>query len=228
MTNELLSQEIYDFFEETLPIFEETKQYTVLIDKLSNGQQVPLIPINELRGTLFHLYKVIKKPDQKAANFLEAKEHIYRACFDTYSILSSILINKISESVSEFKSSTLAEAFPNYHQQLKPQVIFIQTQIGQIRADRETNIDIDKNGDGDERQKHIKFLVHILAQVESMKPHLHQFEMEQLKAKREERKLEADKEARDKRFKLVDRALWLIGGILLAILGLYLKNNFGS
>lgn len=128
------------FFEETYPIFEETKKYSLLIEKL--GGKVEIGPINEQRSTLFHLYRFNGKPEEIQQHYIEAKEHLYRACYDTYVILVGILMDKIYSVKETFGVEIIVAVCPDYYNRIAPELNSLLQEIVKIRGDRLTNHDV--------------------------------------------------------------------------------------
>lgn len=125
-----------EFFKDTLEIFREQTTYMVLLEKYSD--KVHIGPINELRGALYHLYNFVGKPNELKEQFIEAKEHVYRAYFDCFAMLAALLIERIQAFKTEFGIEIISAVFPDYFTRIKPEVQELILSIAKIRASRET------------------------------------------------------------------------------------------
>jgi hypothetical protein len=139
-----LSKEYNEFFNETRKLFAQVKKYTLLYENLGGGT-VGVAPLNDLRGTLDHLYAFMNDFEGEnntrgiAENFIEAKEHLYRAYYDLFTMTSSYLIDEIQAYVVKYGVEVLVKVYPRYFTDVSPELIIIFERIALIRTARETN-----------------------------------------------------------------------------------------
>lgn len=125
------------FFEETNEIYQESKAYIVILEKYR--QEVTMTAINELRNAMFHLYEFIQTPKNRSSDFIKAKEHVYRACFDTFSLLSAFYIAEIGRFDERYGRKVIMELYPKYYHEIRPELSTLINEIAQIRNIRQTS-----------------------------------------------------------------------------------------
>jgi hypothetical protein len=138
-----ISEKLYNFFSETYDIYIKVKKYAVLLEKVSGGK-VEVASINELRGVLFHLYSYLDKPEHTKAehiteNYYDAKEHLFRAYYDVFSILTELLTEKIHSYSINYNTAVICKVCPKYYQEILPGISTFAEQIADIRSVRQNN-----------------------------------------------------------------------------------------
>ncbi|SFA54832.1 hypothetical protein SAMN04488511_11422 [Pedobacter suwonensis] len=142
--NKDLSKEYNDFFNETHQLFTDVKSYTLLYENLGGGT-VGVAPLNDIRSALDHLYSFLNVPSGAnnkrgvTENYIEAKEHLYRAYYDLFMMICSFLIDEIQAYVPKFGVEVLAKIYPKYFSHVSPELVVILERIAQIRHARQTN-----------------------------------------------------------------------------------------
>jgi len=110
------SKEFNEFFQETYTLFEITAKYAKYLEFL--GGKVEVHYINELRSVLFHLYNYLDpscdKTEKLEENFYGAREHLYRAYYDVFSLICVMGMKRISEYDQQFSHTILYKVCPEY------------------------------------------------------------------------------------------------------------------
>lgn len=142
------TEEFNSFFNETYTLFKKVTSYAILLEKYGGGK-VLVASINELRGVLFHLYNILDEngEQQKTANLIEAKEHLYRSYYDLFSKICVILAEKIHSYQKKFGVETMASVFPDYYKEIFPRLNKLKQDISHVRSTREVGRGISDNND---------------------------------------------------------------------------------
>lgn len=173
---ELRSQEaIYQFLKDTNEIYNMCKKYSILIEEILPTHKAPIHAANELKALVFHLYNASQYPDNIDTNILEAKEHLCRAFYDLHSLIVSIYIQQISNKLALYKPATIANAFPQYGNTMRPAIKEIQEQLRELRTNRNTDIALINSSISDFEQQ-VRTLATFDDIVESMKPAMNRYE----------------------------------------------------
>lgn len=103
--------EDYSYFnkglEELLPLYSKVKGRIALAEKISDN--VYLAAINELRNALDHLMRAPKRDKEGVTNELsECKEHLIRAAFDAFDLISMEILNRTEEKLKTFDVELIA------------------------------------------------------------------------------------------------------------------------
>jgi hypothetical protein len=182
MANEVIKgeREIFNFLLETHRIYDMCKKYSILIEEILPKHKAPIHAANELKSLVFHLYHAAIHPNDLATNLLEAKEHLCRAFYDLHSLLVSIYIEQIKYKISIYSPRTVASAFPEYGEVIRPSVKDIQDHLQVLRSSRNTDVDmINQNLEVFETQ--VKTLARFDDIVESKRPFMNNFEIKEQK-----------------------------------------------
>lgn len=200
----------YLFLKENLDAFKILKQATLIIEE--NSHEYAIAPMNEQRAILFHLFKMIEDDSDVSVNenFYAAKEHLYRALYDTLAILQSQLIKSIKNISDKYKVGTISLIYPALYQELEPKITLIQQKISSLRSERPShypNINID------ETWAYIIFLISEKDKLKSMIPTFEQHEFEQ-----------KEKQKKENRFRIMlGLATAAIGAMVALLVKLYIK-----
>jgi len=120
-------------------LYVEVKGAIVLAEKFDPEDETYISQINELRNTLDHIMRALEFTDRSEHELNEAKEHLYRAGYDTYEILATNLTLKISGALNTYRKETISTVYPRYYDVIRPELIQIRTAIADLRANK--NID---------------------------------------------------------------------------------------
>jgi hypothetical protein len=184
---EIAKQQISVFLKETSEIFYWIKNYSVLVEQLLPENKAPIHAANELKSVIFHLYNSINLPDHVHANIDEAKAHLCRAFYDLHSMVVSIYIKQITEKVSQFKQTTIAQICPEYSQTIRPSMRSIQTNLREIRSNRNTDMALLQSGIK-LFEEHAKALASYGDIIEESTPHFLKYEKEEKNRRRKDKK----------------------------------------
>lgn len=212
---------IYAFLKETSNIFNLIKKYSILVEEKLPDHKAPVHAANELKSLVFHLYNAVSFPEHVKINILEAKEHLCRAFYDLHCITISLFIEEIKEKICSYKTTTIANAFPEYGSIIRPAIGNIQEQLRDIRINRNTDITL-LNSDINTFSEQVRAMARFDDIVESMRPLLNKYDEE--KAEEERRKDEKDKRKRNKD-KMWDIVKIVIGAAVGAVITWLIKKN---
>lgn len=101
-----------------------------------NNHKVRIAIINELRNALDHIMSATLNPDQKHCDdqLGEAIEHLNRAGYDAYELISINISTRIINSVEKYSSEVISQQFPFYYDEIKPTLEEIQREIANVRS----------------------------------------------------------------------------------------------
>lgn len=136
------SKELNAFFNETYSRFAEITEYAILLEKIGGGK-VQVNVINELRSVLFHLYGFLDNPDASnpdpaSKGHVDALEHLNRAYYDIFSLISAFLIKAIREYSTTYSLKVIHQVYPEYFTRIIPEINAISKRIAEIRSGRKT------------------------------------------------------------------------------------------
>jgi hypothetical protein len=138
------------FFEETYSLFKEVTSYALLLENIGGGK-VEVTSINELRSVLYHLYAFLDNPKQDQGshlelNYIEAKEHLYRAYYDLFTMLFSFISDNIYSYSKLYELSVINTFYPKYFTNITPELTIISEKVAHLRSDRQTNKKMPEEG----------------------------------------------------------------------------------
>ena len=134
----------YDsFFNETYPVFKEVTRFAVLLENIGGGK-VEVTSINELRSTLYHLYALLDNTegdtqDHVLKNYIEAKEHLYRAYYDLFTMLCTLFTDNLYSYSKTYDLDVIHKVYPKYFSNITPELTVIVERISNFRSIRQTN-----------------------------------------------------------------------------------------
>jgi len=230
MSNEETAKEsIYAFLKETAPIFNRLKKYSILIEQKLPDHKAPVHPANELKSLVFHLYNTAEFNEHTVTNIIEAKEHLCRAFYDLHTIIISIYKESIEETIKNYKSTTVATAFPEYGTIIRPQIRIILDELREIRTSRNTDISL-INSDISKFDEQIKALEKFDDIVEATKIDMDKFDAEKKEEAEEKEKKENEKASiKSKKDKIWDLVKIIItAGISVAVTLFVTNKNTGQ
>lgn len=136
------SKELNAFLNETYMRFGQITEYTILLEKAGGGK-VHVNVINELRSVLFHLYGFLDPPDENNPEpavkaHVDALEHLNRAYYDVWGLMSSFLIKTIRGYSSMYSFKVIHQCYPEYFTRIIPEINTLSNRIAEIRSGRKT------------------------------------------------------------------------------------------
>ncbi len=165
----------FDYVSELYELYEKVKQAVILAENFNKERKMYIAPLNQMRCALDHIFKSIKLVDDVAQfeyEVKEAKEHLNRAGYDAFELLSSDIGITIVEKLNKYKTKTITAVFPEYYSMVKPELTNIKISVGILRSDK--NIDSKKTFSDyfDQIQK----LIEIDKKVDLMIPSLEEYD----------------------------------------------------
>jgi hypothetical protein len=137
-TNE---EKFISHFYEVKDLYAEVKEIIILAENFDSTTDVYLSPLNELRNTLDHIMRSFIYPDKLDSEFSEAKEHLYRAGYDAYEVLSINVSSRIVKCIENYNADTITKVFPTYYTEIKQKIINIKIELAEERAHKKLNPD---------------------------------------------------------------------------------------
>ncbi|MDA3779696.1 MAG: hypothetical protein PF487_05650 [Bacteroidales bacterium] len=167
------------FVEHFKALYEEykyVKKAIILAENLDPEKKILIAPLNQLRSALDHAFKatVIDNEEQIGHELNEFREHVRRAGYDAFELLSSIIGLTIVDKVKRYSNKTITNVFPDYYSSIRPLLIQMQSDMAEIRSD--------KNNYNQPFLNYItklNLLIDSLKRIDSMLPGLEEFEQKE-------------------------------------------------
>lgn len=170
----------FNKLEELFSLYDKVRQSVILLENFNEEQKMYIAPINQLRSALDHIFKAINICDdfeQCEYELREAKEHLYRAGYDTMELLAANIGITIVEKLKRYDTKTITEVFPYYFTTIKPQLTDIKGIVASLRSNKK--IDSDKSFSTYFDQIYI--LINIDKKVDTVIPSLEEYEKKKKK-----------------------------------------------
>jgi len=203
------------FVEHFSSLYEEykyVKKAIILAENLDPDRKILIAPLNQLRSALDHAFKatVITDKEQIGHELNEFREHVRRAGYDAFEVLSSILGLIVINEVKKYSNKALSTTFPDYYTTIKPQLIQMKSEIAEIRSDKDNHKKPFIN-----YIKQLNVLIEILKKMDSMIPSLEEFERKE-KQELEEIRLKEKKESKKALTNqiIVGLSMTIVGGLI--------------
>ena len=128
------------------------KDYSILYNKVkiiiivseNFSDKMYIAPVNELRNSLDHIAKAISDEKNAEYEINKAKEHLLRAGYDCWELLSIDFVKDITDRLNKYDAETIAAVFPQYYTDVKPELVNIREQLINVRLSSEKyQFDID-------------------------------------------------------------------------------------
>lgn len=119
-----------------LDLYKETKKLVKIFETKNKEHLVPVASMNEMRNCLDHIMRAIEKPDTLDYEIKEVKEHLQRAFYDCFEILSMDMCREIASVVGKYSTSVISNVFPEYYTEIQPKLRALQTQISGSLVDK--------------------------------------------------------------------------------------------
>jgi hypothetical protein len=126
------SAHFFNDFEGLYKYYKFAKKATILSESVSG--KYPVAIALEFRDALDHVFRVFQENGNSEKEFLDARNHIIRAAYDAYEIVSSDLIIKLSEALKGYSTDSISKVFPSYYSEIRPNIIEIQSDLVEIRS----------------------------------------------------------------------------------------------
>jgi len=143
MSRELPEVLFYRKLSSIRELYEKVKYAIILSENFDPEQEYYVACSNQLRSALDHIFKAIGC-DERTMNYemKEAEEHLDRAGYDAYEVLASNMCLNISHRMKKYSVSTISHIFPEYFRDIRPAISAIKVEIGKLRKDKKTDIDL--------------------------------------------------------------------------------------
>jgi hypothetical protein len=126
-------------FNELKELYAQVKECILLAENFDPDHSVYLSPVNELRNALDHIMRSYDAGEKIDEEYQEAKEHLYRAGYDAYEVLSINVADKIVEIVEVYPTEIISLIFPYYYTEIKKNLISIKVELANVRARKKTH-----------------------------------------------------------------------------------------
>jgi len=225
----LSPEEHIALFKENLELYKQVKRIIVTSENFDPKGEFYVAPVTEIRNTLDHFFRGLEFPERAEWELNEAKEHLYRAGYDTYEILTTNLGTVIANGIDEFEADSVRVIFPAYYDEIRPQLIQIQRELADVRAGKKIDPHT-SNKSFDEYWETTNYLIDKCAELEKAKNQLIEYETNKRNKEEEERKNERLEKAAEKaaeKIKSRNQKLWDIFKLgLAAIFGILVSLFF--
>lgn len=129
------------FTEHFKALYEEykyVKKAIILAENLDPEKKILIAPLNQLRSALDHAFKatVIDNEEQIGHELNEFREHVRRAGYDSFELLSSIIGLTIVDKIKKYSNKSITTVFPDYYSNIRPLLIQMQSDMAEIRSDK--------------------------------------------------------------------------------------------
>jgi predicted chitinase len=208
---------------ELYEIYGKVKLAIIYAENFDPKQELYIAPINQLRSSLDHFFKAAAHPDDMEYELKEAKEHLDRAGYDAFEIFASNLGIIIVEKLNKYSTETLTTIFPDYYKIIKPKLIEIRANLGEIRKRKKTSV----NGNNDSFNSYfsqIEVLLNFDKNVDYSIPALEEYHQKKLKEDIEIQKKAKKERQRDRFFNVV--FVGIIAAIISGILVWAVTTHF--
>jgi hypothetical protein len=154
------SEKFVEKIAEIKDLYAEVKEVIILAENFDPSSDVYLSPLTELRNTLDHIMRSFIYPNKLEAEFDEAKEHLYRAGYDAYEVLSINISNAIVKRIEKYSTRVITTVFPAYYTDVKQSIISIQVDLAEIRAHKRLNPETGTKSFTPYKEKVSQLLIH--------------------------------------------------------------------
>lgn len=125
-----------EHFKNYSKIYQRVKEIIIISENYEPNRNLYIAPLNEFRNSLDHIVKVFAGTEFPEKEIDEATQHLLRAGYDSWEILSINLIKDITDSLNKYDSSAIVTVFPEYYTKVKPKLIIIKNQLIDIRSSK--------------------------------------------------------------------------------------------
>jgi len=215
-----------DKIKELYPLYDRVKKCIIYAEEFDPKHEFFLAPMNELRSSLDHIFKAAEHDDDLDYEINEVKEHLDRAGYDAFELLSINLQDSITKKLFDYSTDTLSQVFPEYYHEIRPKLVEIRSSIAEIRKRKKYS----KNGSNEAFGSyfdHVSILMKYNQQVENIIPALEEFKQKKLKEEFEKEMLERKIRIKERIFNAVIIGIGsaVASGILVYFLTSYFIKN---
>ena len=168
-----------DKLKDLYPLYDRVKKCIIYAEEFDPKHEFYLAPMNELRSCLDHIFKAAAHDDDLDYELNEAKEHLDRAGYDAFELLSVDLQDIITNKLINYSTDTLSQIFPEYYSKIKPKLIEIRANIAELRKRKKYS----KNGSNEAFGSYfdlVSLLMDFNKQVEYIIPALEEFKQKKI------------------------------------------------
>lgn len=211
---------------ELFPLYDRVKKCIIYAEEFDPEFEFFLAPLNELRSSLDHIFKAAAHDDDQDYELNEVKEHLDRAGYDAFELLSVNLQKSMTEKLVNYSTETLTQVFPEYYHEIKPKLIEIRSSIAEIRKRKKYS----KNGSNEAFESYfdlVQLLMNYNKLVESRIPTLEEFKQKKLKEEYEKNLAERRIRVKERFFNaiIVGICSAVFSGIIVYLLTNYFANK---
>lgn len=188
-------------------LYSQVKECILLAENFDPHHSVYLSPLNELRNVLDHVMRSFNNPSKIDEEYHEAKEHLYRAGYDAFEVLSINIGDNIVKCVEKYDVEIISIIFPYYFTDIKKHLINIKVELARVRALKKMDSPIGITNFTPYQEKITELISHLKICEENIPT------------------LQAEKRRRKNKW-LVNNLWGIIVGLIIGIVGLYLYDNY--
>ncbi|MDD4604434.1 MAG: hypothetical protein PHF97_11595 [Bacteroidales bacterium] len=208
---------------ELAALYQKVKEGILLEESYDSSDRISLGAMNEMRNAFDHVMRAVTQNENSEKEFLDARDHILRAGYDTYEGLSMSASNDILDSLLGFDKKVISTIFPAYYNEIKPMMIDLKAELSEIRRTRGNNSKvIYEDSTLNKYIEKAKTLIGFAKRIQAYIPEMAQYQMQ-----RDQEKQLKDKKEKKSFWK--NQIVTWIGGFILVILaflmGYYIRNS---
>lgn len=125
-----------------LTLYKEVKGIVALAETMDPNRKTYVGPINEMRNVLDHLMRSVEHPDRLKEEMHEAREHLYRAGYDTYELLLRHMGKGIIDDLKKYDTEVINAIIPKYYSDYRPKIHSLNRVVADIRANKRIDPDL--------------------------------------------------------------------------------------
>jgi hypothetical protein len=111
----------------------------IILSELYNDK-ISITPMFEINSAFDHIMQAFEKKERKSNEFIEAKEHLFRAAKDCYEIIILNRIGFINNILKNYKLTNVSKILPEYFQSTRNIIYSVNTKLMDLRAKSQNEI----------------------------------------------------------------------------------------
>lgn len=186
-----------DKIKDLFPLYDRVKKCIIYAEEFDPKYEFYIAPMNELRSCLDHIFKAAAHPEDQVYELNEAREHLDRAGYDAFELLSVDLQQSMIKKLSDYQTDILTEVFPKYYSEIRPKLIEIRANIAEIRKRKKYS----QNGSNEAFSSYfdqISILMDYNKEVEYKIPALEEFKQKRIRE-------DYEKQLKEKQIRIKER-----------------------
>lgn len=211
--------------QELFILYDKVKICIIYAENFDPKHELYIAPINELRSSLDHFFKAAAHTDSMGYELKEAEEHLDRAGYDAFEILASNLGDTIIEKLKGYSTDTLTSVFSEYFTIIKPKLIEVRANLGEIRKRKKNNA-VGSDESFSSYFDQVFILLDFNKMVDSRIPSLEEYHQKKLKEKFEKAKQARKERIKDRLYNTI--VVGIVVAILSSVVAYFITNYYNN